>query len=58
MCSCLGLFIVTLIQRSLKLVDVNGFGSAGLKKIVVTMSPDSDFSFASSNKLNSDPSMN
>lgn len=49
---------MALIQRSLKLVDVNGFGSAGLKKIVVTMSPDSDFSFASSKKLNSDPSMN
>lgn len=49
---------MALIQRSLKLVDVNGFGSVGLKKIVVTMSPDSDFSFASSKKLNSDPRMN
>lgn len=55
--SCLGLFIVDLFQRSWKLVGVNGFWHGGLEK-VVTVSAVSDFSFASGNKLNSDPSMN
>lgn len=56
--SHLGLFMANLIQRSWKLVDVNGFGSASLRKKVVTISVVSDFFFASSNKLNSDLNMN
>lgn len=56
--SYLGLFTADLIQRSWKLVGVNEFGSASLRKKVVTISVVSDFFFASSNKLNSDVSMN
>lgn len=56
--SCLGLFTVDLFQRSWKLVGVNGFWHGGLEKEAVTVSAVSDFSFASGNKLNSDPSMN
>lgn len=52
------LFMVDLIQRSLKLEGVNGCGNSGLRKKVVTVSVVSDFSFASRSKLHSAPNMN